>query len=483
MNTRKSTISAALLAIALATDAHAQVSIPRGVLATVFAMASEKNASSARVASGSVPTAATTATRTAGGTEVSTVAAGAGVPNSSSSATIAATATHLVAKVQTQQSPVREEIGLQPQIEIAGSGIATLDIGQEGIFGGRGLGSRSQINFADSSLTFGAAQRLYHGAIGSFSLGGLAIDEANMGTGKQIFMHQAFLDFQEQHFEGYLGRTNTPSAQIVMFPTLREDDLVDYTSVLNPFSDGLNIEEHRFSNVAAVVLNQSLRSFLNFHALHQIDSAGVGESNTGLNSFGVSYQFLGNPALTSIERVPTWGAGFEHRALKQSAGGASNVVYVGGVLNLRPSVINKLDLRLLAQSTFGNDTNVLTSLNDTYRADQQSVALSLRSLHSPFGRPSSQWALTAGYKRYSKVTDANSLGLALSYFKSLGAGFDFVWQLGYERRSNAMAMAFGGRNNATVLQVGLVFNFGATFNQQVGPRRSPTNLLHKYIPN
>ncbi len=384
---------------------------------------------------------------------------------------------------QTQQSPVQEETGFQPQIELAGSGVATLDIGRNGLFGGRGIGSRSQINFSDSSLSVGAAQRLYHGAIGSLTLGGLTLDEANTGTGRQIFMHQAFLDFQELRFEGYVGRTNTPSAQIVMFPTVREDDLVDYTSVLNPFSDGRNVEEHRYSNIAAVALNQGLNHFINVHVQHQIDSAGVGESGTGLNSYGVSYQFLGSPALTSIERVPSWGIGVEQRAIKQSAGGSSTVVYGGGVLNLRPSVTNKLDLRLLAQASFHNDTNVLTSLNDSYRADQQSIALSLRNLHSPFGRPSSQLALTAGFKRYSKISDASSFGVALSYAKSLGAGFDFVSQLGYERRSNAMAAAFGGHKDSAVFQIGLVFNFASTFNQQVGPRRSPTNLLHKYIPN
>ncbi len=384
---------------------------------------------------------------------------------------------------QTQQAPVKESLSLQPQLEIAGSGLATLDIGRNGLFGGRGIGSQSQINFADSSLSFGVAQRLYRGAIGSFTIGGLTVDEANTGHGVQMFMHQAFVDFQDLRFEGYLGRTNTPSAQLVAFPTVREDDLVDYTSVLNPFSNGVNPEEHRFSNVASVVLNHGLKHFVNLHAQHQIDSAGVGQSDSGLNSFGVNYQYLGNPALMSIDRVPSWGAGFERRAITSAAGGTSNVLYGGGVLNLRPSVTNKLDLRVLAQSTFGNDTASLTSLNESYRADQQSIAFSLRSLSSPFGKPGSQWALTAGLKRYSKVSGANAYGIALSYAKSLGAGFDLVTQLGYERRSTAMAGAFGGKTDSAVLQIGLVFNFGSTLNQQIGPRRSPTNLLHQYIPN
>jgi hypothetical protein len=387
-----------------------------------------------------------------------------------------------VAGAQTQQAPV-QQISLQPQIEIAGSGLATLDFGREGMFGGRGIGSRSQINFSDSSLSFGVAQRMYRGAIGSFTLGGLAIDEANSGHGKQIFMHQAFADFQELRFEGYIGRTNTPTAQIVAFPTIREDDLVDYTSVLNPFSNGANAEEHRYSNVAGLVFNSDLHHFFNVHAQHQIDSAGVGQSDSGLNSVGISFQYEGNPALRTIDRFPSFGFGVESRAVNKSFGGTSNVFYGGGVLNLQPGLVDKLDLRLLGQVSFGNDTNSLTTLNDTYRADQESIALSLRKLYSPFGKPASQMALTTGFKRYSKVSNANSFGVALSYGKSLGQGFDFVSQVGYERRSSAMTTAFGGHSDAMVLQFGLSFNFGSTFNQSIGPRRSPTNLLHQYIPN
>ena len=386
------------------------------------------------------------------------------------------------AGAQSQQSPV-QQISLQPQIEIAGSGLATLDIGRNGLFGRQGIGSRSQINFSDSSLSFSAAQRLYHGAIGSFSLGGLTIDESISGHGRQLFLHQAFADFQDLRYEGYIGRTNTPTAQIVPFPTIREDDLVEYTTVLNPFSDGSNIEEHRYSNVAALVLNKGLRHFVNVHAQHQIDSAGVGEGDTGLNSVGVSYQYEGNPSFATIDRVPSFGAGFEHRAVRKSFGGASNVIYGGGVLNLQPGMVNKLDVRILGQLSFGNDTSAVTTLNDTYRADQHSLAISIRKLYSPFGRPASQLALTAGMKRYPKISEANSFGIALSYAKSLGQGFDFVSQIGYERRSNALATALGGPRDSAVLQVGLVFNFGSTFNQAIGPRRSPTNLLHKYIPN
>lgn len=463
MTTRTTTLIGAL---ALTVAAQGQT-IPVSMIGKALLWASNRSASAPRQAA-SFPT---------GGSAAETEPV--------TTATIKTLSPLAIAKQGTgQQSPVREEVGFNPQLMIAGSGVATLDIGHEGLFGGRGIGSHSQINFSDSSLSIGAAQRLYRNGIGSFTLGGLTTDDANAGTGggTQFFLHQAFVDFQELRFEAYLGRTNRPAAQIVTFPTIREDDLTDYTSVLNPFSDGGNLEEHRYSNVAALAYNQGLHHFFNVHAQNQIDSAGVGEGG-GINSYGANYQYLGHPALASIERVPTWGIGFEHNSVREVFGGASTVLYGGGVLNLVPSVTNRLDLRLLAQTSFGNDTNMISTLNDTYRADHTSIAVALRSLNSPFGRPSSQWSVTAGWKRYSKVSDANSFGAALTFVKSFGQGFDFVSQVGYERRSDGMLAAFGGRRDATVFQIGFVYNFASTFNEQVGPRRSPTNLLHKYIPN
>lgn len=381
-----------------------------------------------------------------------------------------------------QQSPVKEDVGVQPQIDIAGSGVATLDIGKRGMFGSRGLSSGSQINFSDSALLLGASQRLYRGALGSFTLGGLTTDQSNFGKGTQAFLHQGFLDFQSERFETYLGRTNNPTTQLVNFPTIREDDLNPYTTVLNPFSNGENQEEHRYSNVASVVFNQKLRYFENVHVQHLIDSA-TGSSGTGINSAGASIQYLAPPTVEPLTRVVSYGAGFEHRTIDREFGGNSDVIYAGGTFNLKPSMTNRVDLRLFGTYSFGNDTNTFNTITDTYRADSSSIAASIRLLQTPFGTPGQQLSLTAGYRNYRKVGSANSFGTALTYVRRLGPGFDAVAQVNYERRSDALAAMFGGQRDSTTLQLGLVFNFNSTFNQSVGPRRSPLNLLHKYIPN
>ena len=387
------------------------------------------------------------------------------------------------ALAQAQQVPIPEEPGIQPQIEIAGTGVVTLDLGRSrNALPGGDRASGSQINVSDSSLTIGAAERLYKGGIGSFSLGGLALDRTNTGRGTQLFLHQAFADYQTRSFETYIGRTDQPTAQIVTFPTLRGDDLVTFTNLLDPFSNGDNVEEHRYSNVAAVTLNSGLRNFANFHAQHLIDSAGS-STDTGLNSYGVSYQRLGLPTLEAIEKVVSYGAGYEYRNVGRANGGRSQALYAGGVVNLKPSLNNLVDLRILDNYTFGNSLNAFSDTSDTFRANSNAITAAVRYLHSPFGRPASQVSLTAGYKTYNKVSNAGSFGVALTGVKRLGEGFDGVAQYVYQRRDGALAAAYGGAREDNALQLGLIFNFDATFNRSVGPRRSLLNLQHQYIPD
>lgn len=387
-----------------------------------------------------------------------------------------------------QQVPIPEDPSTAPQIDVAGAGIATLDLGKARELTAHGHTSSSQINISDSALVVSASQRLYHKGIGSFSLGGLTTDASNAGFGNgrgtQLFLHQAFLDYQAQHAEAYVGRTDTPTAQLVTFPTLRGDDLVTFTNVLNPFSNGDNLEEHRYANVASYVLNQKLTNFENFHVQHLIDSSGTADTQgTGLNSYGVSFQHLGAPSLEAVQRVVSYGAGFEHRNIGAAGGDKSDVLYGGGVINLRPGVTKRLDLRVQDIYSFGNNTRAFNSIADTYRANSNSIAASLRYLSSPFGQPSSQLALTLARKTYADVPNATSYGLALTGVKRLGQGFDLVAQYLYQQRNNGLAAAYGGARNDHAFQVGFVFNFDATFNRSIGPRRTLTNMRHQYIPN
>ena len=389
-----------------------------------------------------------------------------------------------IAHGQAQQTPIPEQPSIAPQIELDGTGIGTLQYITPRItlFNGS-RSSTSRINMSDSALLLGVSERLARkGGIGSFVVGLTSTESNRAPSGTDAFLHQLYLNYQTNRLEGYIGRTDT-GTRLVDFPTVRGDDLNEFVNVLNPFSNGNNIQEHRYTNQATVVLHGNLRSSLNFHAQNLITSTPTTVGQGGINSYGVAYQYQELSALEVLKKVPLWGAGFERRSLGGTEGGASNVVYGGIVYNIAPDPLDRVDLRVQDYYAFGNDTRAFGTVTDTFRADGNTVTVSLRYLHSPFGVPGYQVSLTAGYKTYDKVRDGSTFGLALTGVKRLGSGFDLVMQYQYQNRQAAYAAAYSGVRDEHSVQVGFVFNFNNTFNKHLGPRRSLLNLQHQYVPD
>lgn len=142
------------------------------------------------------------------------------------------------------------------------------------------------------------SERLYRkGGIGSFVLGSTTTESDKSPNGTEFFLHQLYLDYQTQALEGYIGQTDT-GTRLVDFPTLRGDNLNEFVNVLNPFSSGDNVQEHRYTNQATVVLNRNLRSFLKLHAQNLITSSQNNIGQGGINSYGINYQYQELPCLT-----------------------------------------------------------------------------------------------------------------------------------------------------------------------------------------
>ncbi len=376
--------------------------------------------------------------------------------------------------------PIPEDPSTEPQIELNGAGIATMDVGRASSPGSsaKNIGI---INDDDSSLSASASQRLYDGGIGSFTIGTLTVDQAAAGTGSPLFLNQAVLDYQEKSYEIWLGLTDNPAAHLVDFPTLRADDLVTFTSPLNPYSNGQNTEDHLYSKVAAITFNQNLTYYENFHVQQLIDTVDAG-SDPGVTSAGFNFEYRGPPGYEHLQFVRSAGFGYEHVNAAPSYGGI-NQVYAGGVINLKPSVTNLVDLRAQGITMFGSKLNQFSSVTDSFQADYNAMALSLRYLHSPFGKPASQIALTLAAQNYIKVSNANSYAIALTGVKRLGQGVDLIGQLLGQWRSAALeAVQSPGVGFEQIFQVGLDFNFDTIFNQHIGPRRTYLNYQHQYIP-
>lgn len=387
-----------------------------------------------------------------------------------------------VLATQAQPVPIPEDHSTTPQLSISGVGAATLNYSKNGSHGdGK---PEAAINFSDSALLVGAAQRLGDGkGIGSTGLSWLTLDETNEGRATQLFLNQAFLDYQSETFEALVGRADNPTAHLVDFPTIRGDDLVTLTNPVNPFSDGENVEEHRYSNVASVTLNQGLKYFQNFHVQHLINSSGSG-SDTGINAFGATFEYLGPPGMDAFQRVPSWGLGFQHFLLETGPSHGLHQIFAGGTLNLNKSVTNRWDLRVQDILTFGSQLNTFQNITDSFRGDSNAISAAIRYLSSPFGRLGYQLSLTGGYKTYTDISEAKTYGAALTGVKRLGQGFDMVAQYQGQWRDRALAsVQTSGLKFEQTLELGFVFSFESTINPHLTPRRTLLNQQHQYVPN
>jgi hypothetical protein len=386
----------------------------------------------------------------------------------------------LVFASQAQPVPIPEDQSTAPQIDILGVGIGTLGYARTGDHD-----PEAGIDFSDSAIQIGASERLLEiGGIGNFSLGGLMTDQANRSANNQtnFFIHQAFVDIQTESYEALVGRSDNETAHLTDFPTLRGEDLLDLTNPLNPFSNGQNFEEHRYANVASGTYNQNLTYFENIHVQHLINSANIG-TNAGINSIGATFQYMGPPGLEAFSKIPLWGCGYEHLLLNNQTTNGLDQFYFGGVINLTQGVKTRFDFRFQDTMSIGNRLTAFQSVTDTYQADSNALAFALRYLYSPFGRPGYQIALTGGYKNYFNVGGSRAIGGAVTGVKRVGSGLDLVAQVKGEWRDSLLAAAqVNGVGNEYTGEIGFIFNFDASFNQHIMPRRTLLNQQHQYIP-
>ena len=141
-----------------------------------------------------------------------------------------------IAHGQAQQTPVPESPSVAPQIELAGTGIGTLEFHlPRFVLPSGARSSTNRINVSDSALLVGISERLFRkGGIGSFVIGATSTESEKAPSGTDFFVHQLYVNYQARKLEGTIGRTDT-STRLIDFPTIRGDELNEFVNVLNPF--------------------------------------------------------------------------------------------------------------------------------------------------------------------------------------------------------------------------------------------------------
>ncbi|TFB09363.1 hypothetical protein E3V36_06940 [Candidatus Marinimicrobia bacterium MT.SAG.2] len=370
-----------------------------------------------------------------------------------------------------------------PEFELASKGVMSFNVDK------LSDSSASAINdFSDSGLMIGFRQKLYSNYRGQMVIG-FQFPDADSDLG-QIFFNQMFLKIESKSNILKMGRSRVKSA-LIDFPTLRDDDAIPFTDVLNPFSTGENSEDNQYGNVSEVAHLFGQRYWLRIHGEHftetPIPPATV-ETDFSINSIGLSLEYR-------VPQTQVWNRGI----LSQVGISSNNFLNVpllyssdinqalknfifSTILNVHPDPVHFLDLRHQTILNFGFDEiKDISNNSELTRAKSFATFTSLRYLYRRLERPSGQLSLSFGYKSYSDLLNTtNQFQTVVNGFYRLGENFDAGLQYGYSVFNGDLESLFGEHEHR--IKVALVFSVDELWNEQFDDRESLLNLEHGYIP-
>ena len=372
---------------------------------------------------------------------------------------------------------------VSPEIQLGARGVMSVNIDANS-----GATASAINDFSDSGILLGFRQKLYNKFRGQFVIG-MQFPDADSDLG-QIFFHQTFLLLEDRRNIIKLGRSRVASA-LIEFPTLRDDDALYFTDVLNPFSSGANTEDNQYGNVFEYTHIFSQRYRLRLHGEHFTKSPRfpeTQETDFSLNAIGVSLEYR-VPASQLWERpiIQQIGIGFNNFLADRD--GFDNQydkmlknVSFSAIINVLRDPVYFLDWR--SQLIYNQGFEEITSVRDWHsmsKAASFAAFTSVRYLYRKLERPSLQLSLSAGYKDFPDLLiKSNQLQFVFNAFYRLGANFDIGAQIQYRKNEGDLQTLLG--KSEARFQFSLVYSIDQLWNSQFDDRESLLNLEHGYIP-
>ena len=367
-----------------------------------------------------------------------------------------------------------------PEILLGARGIASLNLDYSS-----GGDSETVSDISDTSLLVGFRQKLYNRYRGSLIIGFQFPDEGSRLN--PVLFHQVFLRVEDRTNIFKVGRTRVRSAMIE-FPTLRDDDAIDFTDILNPFSSGEDSEDNQYGSIMEATRIFGQRYRLSAYGEHLKEETESISKDYGFNALGLSFQYrvpesqrwnreilnqIGISLNTALTSRPGYSGELD-KALKS--------ITFSTILNIRPDPVHFWDLRHQTIFNLGfSEVKALTDYSDLTRAKSISTFTSLRYLYRKLERPALQAALSYGYKAFPDLANNSSQHqvLANSFYR-IGENFDMGLQLRYQKNTGDLKAIIG--EHETEVQFALIYSIEQLWNSQFDDRESLLNLEHGYIP-
>lgn len=365
-----------------------------------------------------------------------------------------------------------------PEINIGGRGLATVNGFDAGGTEGE---SGSELDIADSSLLLGFSKYLFSDDDYGFGAIGFKTVESGTELRDDIFIHEMFVGVGGPSYEVRLGRDRLPN-NLVVFPTIRDDDLLEFTHVGNGHVDAHAEEYQIYGN--QVRGSWWFSPFLSAGVAATARAEGS-EADAGIGEFNGAALTLAYDVPESIKfaRGLRYAAiALDYQDLEAAQSGLApademTAVIAGLSYNLsdNPEATWNLDLQAIR-----NQGAEVTGLGDALqraRAESHGVVAALRFAERPHLQTRWQAALTLGWKDYADFDEADSLVIMPSYLYRLGAGVDLVAQAKYQENGDGLAAATGIEDEKAAW-IGVNFAFDYTLNESVANRQSILGLEH-----
>ncbi|MFV2007205.1 MAG: hypothetical protein ACC667_07150 [Longimicrobiales bacterium] len=377
-----------------------------------------------------------------------------------------------------------------PRFTIGGRGLTSLNVNRSSLDAPGGATTTDDgavSDFSDSFLLLRLDQLLYERHRAGMVIGFLFPDaKTDLGD---VFYNQVNVFYDAKTFAATLGRTRLNNF-LYEFPTLREEDVLEYGFVLNALSNAENSEFSRYGNVVkaeAFALNSRLVASGQVANWTVTDSTGARVDDFEINAFSgqLTYRLPDGIRYTEVLRQ----AGLSVHAQNIQVPGQRWLysLVASGSVNLTRHPLRNLELagqvlynRGLGEAGSITDRAVrLATPMGRARARSTAVMASLRFLRRPYQLERLQASVTGGYKSYEGI-DASQFVVVPNLFFRLGQGVDLGIQYQFESFRGDLA-EIRGRSNAHSIKLTLAFSFQARFNDYFGDRDDILNMEHGYI--
>ncbi|BDD11132.1 hypothetical protein FUAX_35640 [Fulvitalea axinellae] len=363
---------------------------------------------------------------------------------------------------------------LMPEFPVAIKGVASFDLNPRT--------GNTDIDFSDTELMLGLRQKLYNNWRGQFVFA-MQFPDSDTGLGK-LFYTQSFLQIDNYRNSFRLGRSNSPS-MLLGFPTLRDDDGLNFNYSLNPFSNGNDVEYNQYANTASYSHIFKKRYTLMVHADNFLGQSE--DASLQVNAFGLSFAY----------RLPD-SENWNRKFIRQIGVAAVNYLtdrtgysgwydqsirnYMASVaLNLRPDPVYFWDF--MAQGIYNEGFSEVKDIKDYFdytRSESFAFFTSLRFIYRKLERPTLMSSGGFGYKSFTERSENEQFMAYYNVFYRLGNNFDLGLQYKYYQNSGQTSIS--ADDSKHLIQFALVFTFDRVFNSQFDDRFSLLSLEHRYIP-